>query len=109
MIAADVGSVFDQTVQRLGMKQMSRSQKDRGFERRLGMELVKSVDGEKVHLVSCIQWNDSSWATLRSFGSEPGNLQVGVGQQVITTSSTCFHPRRELDRVCPIVNHPRII
>lgn len=57
------------------MKQTSRFPKDRGFEWQLGMELVKSVDEEKRHLVSDNQW-DSSWATLRSFGLEPGKLEI---------------------------------
>lgn len=70
VIAADWGSVFGQTGRRLGMKQTSRSLKDRGFEWLLGVELVKSVDEERKHLVSYNQW-DSSWATLRSFGLKP--------------------------------------
>lgn len=45
-IAADVGSAFGRTGRRLGMKQKNRFPKDRGFEQRLGMELVKSVDEE---------------------------------------------------------------
>lgn len=64
VIAADVGSVFDRTGRRLGMKQMSRFPKDRGFERWLEMGLVKSVDEEKKHLVSYNQW-DSSLEILR--------------------------------------------
>lgn len=51
MIAADVGNVFGRTGQRLGTKQTSRFPKGRGFERRLGMGLVKSVDEEKRRLV----------------------------------------------------------
>lgn len=68
VIAADVGSVFGRTGRRLGMKQMSRFRKDRGFERWLEMELVNSVDEEKKHLVSYNQW-DSSLAILRLLGT----------------------------------------
>lgn len=66
VIDADVG-IFGRTGRRLGMKQMSRFPKDRGLERGLGMELGKSVDVERKHLVSYNQW-DSSLAILRSLG-----------------------------------------
>lgn len=61
------------------MKQMSRFPNARGFEQWLEMELVKSLDEEKKHLVSYNQW-DSSLAIFRSLDLKIGKREFGGRQ-----------------------------